>query len=242
MSMMRGAGRCGSRSRLVRYRNLAYVGLILFVTGYLGPWVGHKTAALTVTGLELAEFAKFFPQVQGGTVPIARQLFYFPLVASSILVVLLVGRALSRATGATFGRLARAFLCTWCTWVVPFLCAALLLMALLPYAVVQAFLSRPSVSSILESRYAGQLTLVAVGIASTLLAPLAHRCSERLRFILVGLLALAGAVPALWQLALLCPLVVALYGAPFQPGWGMIVCAVGAVLLFLSGLSALVRK
>jgi hypothetical protein len=233
--MMGGPGGCGSQSCLGRYRNLAYVGLILFVTGYLGPWVRHKTAALTVTGLEMAEFAKFFPQVQGGTVPIARQLFHSPLVASSILVVLLV----IWATRATFGCPARASLCIWA---VSFLCAALLLVALLPYPVVQALLSRPSPSSVLDPQYTGQLALIAVGIAFTLLAPLAHRCSGRLRSVLIGLLALAGIVPALWQLALLRPLIVALYGAPLQPGWGMIVCVVGAVLLVLFGLSGLVRK
>ncbi|HEY68130.1 MAG TPA: hypothetical protein G4N97_07665, partial [Thermoflexia bacterium] len=64
-------------------------GLVLVIAGYFGPWVGHKTAALTVTGPELSEFAKLFPQVQGGVVPVIRALFLTPLVAAAILLGLL---------------------------------------------------------------------------------------------------------------------------------------------------------
>ena len=64
---------------------LRLLSLVLATAGYFGPWVPHETAALTVTGFELAEFAKFFPQVQGGVVPVIRALFLTPLVAAAIL-------------------------------------------------------------------------------------------------------------------------------------------------------------
>lgn len=200
------------------------LGLILAIVGYFGPWVPHKTAALTVTGLELAEFAKFFPQVQGRTVSISRELFYLPLVVVCVLLALLAGRSAVR-----FARRS-----------VPLLSAALLVVVLLPYSVVdaarQALTARAPLT--LDPQYVGQLILVISGVALTLLAPLARRLPRRLQHILIALLVLAGAVLTLWQFALLYPLVVALYAAPVGLGWGLITCAVGLVLLFLSSVLA----
>ena len=139
--------------------------VMLVVVGYLGPWVPHKAAALTVTGLELAEFAKFFPQVQGGTVPVVRVLFYLPLVTVLILLALLAGRSTVRI--ARLG--------------VPLCGVILLLVVLLPYSVVdsvrQAISTRSSVA--FDPQYTGQLALVAVGVVFTLLAPLARRLPHR---------------------------------------------------------------
>ena len=200
------------------------LGLILVIVGYFGPWVPHKTAALTVTGWELAEFAKFFPQVQGGTVSIARELFYLPLVMVCIWLALLASRSATR--------LAR--------WIVPLLFAALLIAALLPYSVVDA--ARQALATrapfVLDPQYTGQLILVVAGVALTLLTPLACRFTRRPQDTLIALLALAGAIPPLWQFALLHPLVVALYAVPIGLGWGLIGCAAGFVLLFLSGVLA----
>jgi hypothetical protein len=203
------------------------LGLVLVVVGYLGPWVPHRTAALTVTGLELAEFAKFFPQVQGGTVPIARELFYLPFVTLLILLALFASRSTVRLV-----RL-----------IAPPFAAALLLAALLPYSVVdavrQALTTRAPFA--LDPSYAGQLALVAVGTLLTLLTPLARRLPRPLQALLLPCLALVGAVPTLWQFARLRPLVVALYNAPLGLGWGLIACTAGFVLLLLAGILAPTR-
>jgi hypothetical protein len=210
------------------------LGLILVIVGYFGPWVPHKTAALTVTGWELAEFAKFFPQVQGGMVSIARELFYLPLVMVCMSLALLAGRSTARPA----------------RWIVPLLFAALLVTALLPYSVVdaarQAMATRAPLvvgpqyagplALVVGPQYAGQLALVVAGAALTLLIPLAGRLPRRLQDILIALLALAGAIPPLWQFALLHPLAVALYAVPIGLGWGLIGCAAGFVLLLLSGI------
>jgi len=202
------------------------VGLVLVAVGYFGPWVPHKTAALTVTGFELAEFAKFFPQVQGGVVPVTRVLFYFPLVVASILLNLFVGRST-----VCFVR-----------WVVALCTAGLLLVALLPFSVVES--ARHSLATgvafAVDPPYARQLALVVVGIALTLLAPLAGRLPRRVQSVLIILLALVGAVPALRQFAILRPLVAALYDEPLGLGWGLIACGVGFGLLLLSVVFALV--
>jgi hypothetical protein len=199
---------------------LRLVGTVLVVVGYLGPWIPHKTAALTVTGLEVAEFAKFFPQVQGGVVSITRELFYCPFVAAFVLLGLLASRSTRRAV-----RL-----------LVPPGAATVLLVALLPFSVVEAArhaLTTPA-SFALPPDYKGQLILVVAGVVLTLLTPLAHRLPRRTLGILIALLALAGSVPALWQFALLRPLVVALYNGPLGPGWGLIACVAGFALLLVS--------
>lgn len=205
---------------------ICLVGLVLVVAGYFGPWVPHKTVALTVTGFELAEFAKFFPQVQGGVVPVTRVFFYFPLVVTSILLDLFVGRSTVR----------------FVRWVVPLCAAVLLLIALLPFSVVESV--RHSLATgaafAVDPLYARQLALVVVGMVLTLLAPLAGRLPRRVQSVLIILLALVGAVPALWQFVILRPLVVALYGESLGLGWGLIACEVGFGLLLLFGVFAVV--
>ena len=205
-------------------RWLLRLGLVLVVAGYFGPWVPHKTAALTVTGFELAEFVKFFPQVQGGTVPLTRALFYLPLVTALILLTLFAGRSTVR--------LARL--------IVPPCAAILLVGALLPYSVIDAVRHAVATRSppTLDPQYVWQTALVILGVILALLSPLARRLPRRASGILVALLALAGAVPPLWQFALLRPLVVALYNEPLGLGWGLITCTAGFVLLLLSGIRA----
>ena len=205
---------------------LVWLGLVLGVVGYFGPWVGHRTAALTVTGFEMAEFAKFFPQVQGGTLQLTRALFYLPLVTAAILLALAVGR--SNVRGAR--------------WVVPLCVAVLLVVTLLPYSAVDGLLQAiaAGVPFVLDPQYARQTLLVAAGVLLVLLAPLACRIATRAWGIVVALLALAGAVPALFQFARLRPLVVALYDRPLGLGWGLVACVAGFVLILAAGILAAV--
>ncbi|MDY7076446.1 MAG: hypothetical protein SXV54_05920 [Chloroflexota bacterium] len=201
-----------------------FFGLALVVVGYFGPWVPHDTAALTVTGFELAEFAKFFPQVQGGVAHITRTLFYLPFVTILILLALFASRSAVRSV-----RL-----------VVPLLAAVLLVVALLPYSVVSGVrhVLTTRAPLVLDPQYTGQLVLVVVGTALTLLTVLARWFPRRIQATLVVLLVLVGVIPALWQFVLLRPLVVALYDAPLGLGWGMIVCVAGFALLLLSDVLA----
>lgn len=208
------------RLRIAGFR-LHLLGLVLAIVGYFGPWVPHKTAALTLTGLELAEFVKdAFPHI-------VRHLFYLPLIAAFILLALLASRSAARLV-----RLA-----------VPLFAAALLLAALLPFSVVdsvrRALTTRTSLA--LDPRYTGQLAFVVGGTVLTLLSPLAHRIPRRTRGILVALLALAGIVPTLWQFTLLHPLVVAVYDEPIGLGWGLVTCVVGFALLLVCGVLAVAK-
>jgi len=191
------------------------VACALIVAGYFGPWVAHKTAALTVTGYELSEFAKFFPQVQGGVVPVRRALFVAPLLAASVSLALTVQRSTTRPIAR---RGATAF------------------------AVLLSLFEFPPYQSFLAAAYRLQLVLVGVAILLTLLTPLARQISERVRGALFLILALTGACPALWQIGGLRPLVVDLYGAPVWPGWGVVTCLAGLLLLLLVGLRDLLAS
>jgi len=200
------------------------LGLVLVAVGYFGPWVPHETAALTVTGVELAEFAKFFPQVQGGGVPVARELFYLPLVSLFVLLSVFVARSSERL---------------W-RFVVPLCLAASSIFVLFPYSVVESLRHTLAarVPFALDPAYAGQTVLVLVGTTLVLLGPLTHGLPRRVCGVFVVLLALAGVIPPLWQFALLRPLVVALYtggSGSLGLGWGLVTCAIGFVLLVLSG-------
>jgi len=74
---------------------LAFVGICLAVMGYFGPWIPHKTAALTVTGSELNWFSKSFG------LP-SRELFVLPLIAAGVMLSLTAQRSIVRPL-ARFG-------------------------------------------------------------------------------------------------------------------------------------------
>lgn len=141
------------------------------------------------------------------SMPVTNELFLTPLVAAAILLGLSVHGAAGRLPVRLIGT---AF------------AALLALGALPPYEYIR------------DPQYRPQLILAVGGLLLVLLTPLTRRLSRRAQGILVAILALAGAVLALWQFILLRPLVVTLYNAPIGLGWGLIVCAVGFVLILLS--------
>jgi len=194
---------------------LHLLGLVLIVLGHFGPWVPHQTVALTVTGYELSELAKFFPQVQGGAVPVTRALFLTPLIAAAVSIGLLGNRPDGRIRKRLFA---------------VGLAGLLVLFAL------------PPLNYVLEPTYRPQLVLVVVGGLLILLTLPTHRLSPRIRGGMIALLALAGAVPALWQFALLRPLIADLYNTSLGLGWGVIACLVGFALLLLSGIRSFFER
>lgn len=78
----------GSKSQIGIWGFLL-LGLGLVVVGYFGPWIPHKTAALTVTGSELSWSAKPFAQV-------TRELFVLPLIAAGVTLGLTTQRFVTR--------------------------------------------------------------------------------------------------------------------------------------------------
>ncbi|MBN1979461.1 MAG: hypothetical protein JW918_18850 [Anaerolineae bacterium] len=68
---------------------VVFLGLVLAIVGYFGPWIPHRTAALAVTGSELSWFAKPFAQV-------TRELFALPPIAAAVLLNLAAQRFVTR--------------------------------------------------------------------------------------------------------------------------------------------------
>ena len=186
---------------------MRFLGLALALVGYFGPWVPHESAALTVTGFELAHLTR----LQGSPASLTPALFLTPLVAAAILLGLLANQPTNKPTNKPLT-----------------LAAALLALAVLP-----------PYQFILDAQYRDQLALTAGGLLLVLLTPLARRLPRRAWTVLVALVALAGAIPALWQFALLRPLVVALYNRPLGLGWGLVTCTAGFALLLISSIQQL---
>ncbi len=197
---------------------LRALGFCLAIAGCFGPWIGHRTAALSVTSLELAEFARIFPQVQSGTVAVHRIWFFTPLVVGAVLGGVLVHPP---SAGPVPNRRLRRLL------IIPL--ALIALAALPPYPFLFA------------APFRGQLGLAVGGFVAVFLTPLARRLPSRAWGTLVALLALVGILPALWQYALMRPLFVALYGGRVTVGWGVIASTAGFSLLTLEGISGMLK-
>ncbi len=67
------------------------MGWCLAAVGFLGPWVSHRTAALTLAGVDMGELVKFLPGVLDASLRIVRQWFYLPPFAISVSIALLIG-------------------------------------------------------------------------------------------------------------------------------------------------------
>jgi hypothetical protein len=68
---------------------IACLGIVLVVLGYFGPWIPHKTVALTVTGAELYWFSKPFG------FPL-RALFITPMIGAAVIWGLVAQRLPAR--------------------------------------------------------------------------------------------------------------------------------------------------
>lgn len=193
---------------------MVFLGVVLALAGYLGPWVDHRTAALTVTGAEFSEFAKFFPQVQGGVAPVTRELFLSPLITGAVLLGLVANRWSRRPVA----RLAATGL-----------------------AVLLGLAALPPYQFLLDRTYRSQLVLASGGALLVTLTLLASRLPPRLWGGLVAFLALVEGGLAPWQFGLLRPLVVALYDAPLAVGWGLVACVAGSALVLVGGILAAIH-
>ena len=187
------------------------------LAGGFGTWVAHKAAALVLTGVDLAEFVKFLPEVVAGTFSITRELFYLPLFCGSLLLVLV----------ASDRDLAYPWPIRWLlvTLSVP---AAL---SMLPPAWTPQLMRTP------------EFRIQALAIVVCLCMALCHTLLRRLRspwpLRLTGaLLAALAAVLPLWQFLRVRPLISTVYNKPVALGWGpyFTVAAFSLVAILLAAL------
>jgi hypothetical protein len=190
------------------------LGWLLAAAGYYGPWIAHKTAALTLTGSDMGEFVKFLPGVLDGSLRVVRLLFYLPPVAVALSVALLVG-----------GRSVRY---CWPLRVIALALSMVLSIQLLPPAWSPASLMTPEF----------RLQPIGVGICwlavacSWLLGRLPVRVTGLLS---AGLTGMAGVLCA-QQFCSVKTAIGAVYDVPPPAGWGCMVCLAG--LLAIVGASA----
>ncbi len=177
------------------------------LAGYFGPWVPHPAAGLVITGLDLAEYVKFLPEVMAGQIALLREAFYTPLAAGSLIASLLAGRrALPR----------------WWRGLLA-LAAVVLALAMLPPA------WSPATLRLAEFRI--QVVAILACLAAVPLTVLTRYLPERLAWASVGVLAVPAAIWPAWSFLQARPAIQAVYNTELALGWGFWASLAGWLVL-----------
>ena len=104
---------------------LALGSLALALTGYWAPWLTHPTAALRLSGFDLAEWVMFLPGVLDGSLPLSRLDFLLPL--AGLAVALSLAAAHTRPSTGGWRRGGWRILPGGALWALALVCAALVL-------------------------------------------------------------------------------------------------------------------
>ncbi len=208
-----------NQSRLTLIRLLLPLGWALAAIGFHGPWLAHPTAALTLSGVDMAEFVKFLPEVVDGSLAITRQVFYLVPFATVAGIALLVGSRHLRY---------------------PWPLRLLLLIFALPVS-LQLLPPAWSPASLVASEF--RLQTVALATSWLLLAGwwLWGRLAIWLTGSLSAALSLLAAVLPAWQLLKVKPAVDAVYGTPPSIGWGFLLCVLGMVIVTATSVLLVLR-
>lgn len=190
------------------------LGLILALVGYWGPWVNHKTAALVLSGLDMAEFVPLLPEVQAGAEFMISELFYLPLLTVALCLALMgTSQHLCYPLWARVLLLAIAIL--------------LVVIVLPPYP----FILRALGVSEFRRRF-----LAGAGCLAALVALLLYRRLPKT--VVAGLLVLVpivGAVLPLWQFFSISDALDRVYGQPINIGWGLWLTTAGFLVVAGTG-------
>jgi hypothetical protein len=193
-------------------RWLLPVGILLALAGYVGPWVAHPVAGLTITGLDLGEYVKFLPVVREGSVWVWRPGFYAPLVA--------IGTA---ALLAAYRR--------------DFAFPLFVRYALLALATVAAFNLVPPAwtpTRLLEAEFRWQLLSLLALLGGVALAPLLALLPRSWVALTVSVLILIATVAPLHGFLQTLPAIASLYNQPLAPAWGMWLMVAGQLLVVVA--------
>jgi hypothetical protein len=197
------------------------IGIALVLVGYWGPWVNHKTAALVLSGLDMAEFVKFLPGVRAGTEFMIRELFYLPLLAAALCLALIGSNRHFRYP-------------LWARAIMVIIAIVLAIIVLPPY---------PDILQALSSDEFRRQFLAGAGCLAIIVASLLYRHLPRA--IVAGLLtavSLAGATLPLWQFFSIRSALDGVYGQPIHIGWGLWLTAAGFLVVAGSGAWVLVAQ
>ncbi len=190
------------------------LGIALVLVGYWGPWVNHKTAALVLSGLDMAEFVKFLPGVRAGTEFVIRELFYLPPLAAALCLALIGSSRLWRYP-------------LWARAIMVIVAIVLAIVVLPPY---------PFILQALSSDEFGRQFSMAAGCLAVIAASLLYRRLPRA--VVAGLLIIvsfAGAIPPLWQFFSIRSALDRVYGQPIHIGWGLWLTVAGFLVVAGAG-------
>jgi len=191
---------------------MGLLGVGLALVGVWGTWVPHRVAALVLSSWDLAEFVKFVPGAA-----IIRELFYLPVWCAAIALTL-IGNQSSH-------KLARRVLFTLIAW-------ALMVAILPPYPHL--------LTGYQSAEFRWRFILGASGSLAVLATWFSNHWPARVIGLLLTVLALAGAVPALWQFLQVRDAIQTVYAASLGWGWGLGLFLIGWGLVSVAGARCLI--
>ncbi len=198
-------------------KRAAFVALALIGAGYFGPWVNHPAAGLVLSADDLAEWIKFLPIYQTGSSGLIRELFYLSIWLTPIGLGLLAGRIKSLP----------------------------LRLVLLGVAVVLVLTPLPKYPELLgayrEREFAPTFWITVVALLSAIgLGVIGWRLSDRVVGLIWIVIGLAAMLIAPLHFVKVASEIEKLYR--FSIGWGVIVTALGGLVLAVIGLRLLIKK
>ena len=206
MNLRRGDSVEGASRDVAVARWLLPVGWSLVALGFLGPWVKHHTAALSLSGADLGEFVKFLPGMLDGSLTLVRQLFYLPPFAVVTSLALLIN---SPRLGYR-----------WFLRMLGLLLAVFVSLQLLPPAW--------SPSSLGTDEFRTQTLGLAICWVLLLASPwLLGRVPLLLASLIGAALCAAALALCIWQSVVVMPEVAEIYNTAPALGWGFWLCVVG---------------
>lgn len=181
------------------------LGTLLALAGYWGPWIDHAAAGLIISGLDLAEYVKFLPQVRSGELQLWREGYYLPLIVGSLILSLAAYRP----------RFAYSYPVRLALILVAFTAAS----NILPPAWSPAIL--------LTAEFRLQTAIMALCLLLALCSPFLALLPLLATRILVTGLALVAMTLPFWLFSQVWPAIGQLYAAPLQLGWGPMLLLAG---------------
>jgi hypothetical protein len=200
-----------------RFYPLLWVGFTLILAGYLMVWLPQPVVGLSLIGLEMGEWVKFLPEVQAGLLP-DRNLFYLPPVLLGLMMALWTA-------GWPNGR--------WQSWAVR---GVAVLVSLLAFPAVEAVRFEPADQWLLRIGLVGLVGVTAV------LSGVMDRLPQRIRPLLLLVLAVAGLVLPSWAYLAVRPVIAELFRTDVGIGPGLLLHIAGNLLVVVTGLLSLLQR
>ena len=203
-----------ARQRLEAVRWLLPIGWVLSGVGFLGPWIAHPTAALRLSGSDMAEFVKFLPGALDGSLVLMRQVFYLPPFAVIVSLALLI-----HSDSLRYHTLIRPL---------ALLLAIPLSLQLLPPAW--------SPSSLITAEFRTQTVALVLCWLLLAISWQLKRLPTLLTSSVSSALCLIALLLPAWQFQVAKPVIDEVYGRVPASGWGLWLCLAGLAVGTIAGI------